>query len=142
MKQESRIWRHRLTPGLVSYLVKAVQFVHAHNHNEFHLQRDLHLSVTENANWQKLRYWGLTAKVEGQRGKWLITKFGGMFLRGEIDMPVSVSTQDNHRIAKSEQRIHIRDLRGKIAEFQSEWITEEAKVEGEHKQPALIEIVT
>jgi hypothetical protein len=36
-------------------------------------------------------------------------------------MPVSVSTHDNHRTGKSEQRIHIRDLRGKIPEFHSEW---------------------
>jgi len=47
-----------------------------------------------------------------------------MFLRGEIDMPVSVSTQDNHRVGKLEQRIHIRELRGKIPEFQSEFTYE------------------
>ena len=54
----------------------------------------------------------------------MITKSGGMFLRGEIDMPVSVSTQDNHRVGKLEQRIHIRELRGKIPEFQSEFTYE------------------
>ncbi len=59
--------------------------------------------------------------MDGKGGYWLITRWGGQFLRGEIDMPVSVSTQDNHRTGKSEQRIHIRDLRGKIPEFHSEW---------------------
>jgi len=59
-----------------------------------------------------------------------------MSLRGEIDMPVSVSTQDNHRIRKSEKRIHIRDLRGKIPEFQSEFFSEPTKAEAH--QPTLI----
>jgi hypothetical protein len=72
-----------------------------------------------------------------KRGYWLIAKWGGMFLRGEIDMPVSVETRDNHRIGKLEERIHIRELRGKIPEFQSEFISEPAKVESH--QPALIE---
>ena len=92
---ESHIWHHTLTPGLVSCLVKAIQFVHAHDRNEFHLQRDLDLSHTEYANFRKLRYWRLVAQVDGKRGYWLITKWGGQFLRGEIDMPVCVSTQDN-----------------------------------------------
>jgi hypothetical protein len=39
-------------------------------------------------------------------------------------------------VGKSEQRIHIRDLRGKIPEFQSEFISEPQKVEV--YQPALI----
>ena len=118
--------------------MKAVQFGHKHNRNEFHLQRDLDLSHSEYANFQKLCYWGLVAQADGKRGYWLITKWGGMFLRGEIDMLVSVSTQDNHRVGKSEQRIHIRELRGKIPEFQSEWAYETPRDEGEHNRPALI----
>jgi hypothetical protein len=59
-----------------------------------------------------------------------------MFLRREIDMPVSVSTQDNHRVGKSEQRIHIGKLRGKIPEFQSEFSSKPTKVKS--CQPALL----
>jgi hypothetical protein len=121
---ESRIWHHTLTPGLVSCLVKAIQFVHEHNRSEFHLQRDLPLTHSEFTNVQKLRHWGLVAQVDGKRGYWLITRAGGMFLPGEVDTPVSVSTQDNHRVGKSEQRVHIRELRGKMPEFQSEWASE------------------
>jgi hypothetical protein len=58
-----------------------------------------------------LRHWGLVAQVEGKRGYWLITRAGGMFLRGEVDTPISVSTQDNHRVGKTEQCIRIRELR-------------------------------
>jgi hypothetical protein len=46
-----------------------------------------------------------------------------------------VSTQDNHRVGNSKQRIHIRELRGKIPEFQSDFISELAMVEAH--QPAL-----
>jgi hypothetical protein len=134
---DPRIWHHTLTPGLVSCLVKAIQFVHAHNRNEFHLQRDLDLSHSEYANFQKLRYFALVHPIEGKRGFYLITKWRGMFLRGEIDMPTSVSTQDNHRVGKSEQRIHIRELRGKIPEFQSEFADETPSAKVEHQQPAL-----
>lgn len=133
-----KIHKHFLSSGLVDSLIKAVSFVHEHNLNDFHLQRDLGLNVSENNNFQKLRYWGFVAHVEGKRGSYLITRAGGMFLRGEVDTPVWVQTQDNHRIAKSEQRVFISHLRGKIPEFQSEWADEKPKVEGGHKQPALI----
>jgi hypothetical protein len=46
---------HTLNPGLVSVLVKCIQFVHEHEKNEFHLQHDLHLSVNEFSNFTKLR---------------------------------------------------------------------------------------
>jgi hypothetical protein len=41
-----------------------------------------------------------------------------------VQATLSVSTQDNHRVAKPDQRIHIRELRGKIPEFQSEFAYE------------------
>jgi hypothetical protein len=112
-----------LTPGLVSVLVECIKYVHAAGKNEFRLS-DLPLSHTGFCNAQKLRYWGLIHHVPDKRGFWLITNHGSAFLRGAIDMPVWVQTQDNHRIEKSEQRIHIRDLRGKIPEFQAEFISE------------------
>jgi hypothetical protein len=65
---ESRIWHHSLNARPLSCLVKAIQFVHAHDRNEFHLQRDLELSHSEYANFQKLRYWGLVAQVPEKRG--------------------------------------------------------------------------
>jgi hypothetical protein len=58
MTQESRIWTHRLTPGLISALIKAIHFVHAHNRNEFHLQRDLDFTHSEFTNFQKIKALG------------------------------------------------------------------------------------
>ena len=120
----SNIHKHYLSPGLVSVLVEAITYVHEHGKNEFHLQEHLSLSHNAYCNAQKLRYWGLIAHLKGRRGYWVITKFGGMFLRGEIDMPEWVETQDNHRVAKSMQRIHIRELRNKIPFVQQEFAYE------------------
>jgi hypothetical protein len=133
---ESRIWTHHLTPGLVSCLVKAIQFVRANDRNEFHLQRDLNLTHSEFTNFQKLRHWALVAQVKDKRGYWLITNWGGQFLRGELDTPIWVNTQNNHRIEKATERVHISHFRGKIPEFQSDFVSEPAKVESH--QPALI----
>jgi hypothetical protein len=66
--------------------------------------------------------------VKDKRGYWLITKWGGQFLRGELDTPISVSTQDNHWIGKAAERVYISHFRGKIPKFQSEFFSEPAKV--------------
>jgi hypothetical protein len=83
---------HTLNPGLVSVLIKCIQLVHEREKNEFHLRRDLHLSVNEFSNFTKLRFHALIAKVEGKPGYWLITARGGQFLRGEIPVPLKVKT--------------------------------------------------
>jgi hypothetical protein len=134
MPDESRIWHHRLTPGLVAVLIEAVNYVHQANRNEFHL-RDLHLSNSAYCNAQKLHYFALIAKTE-KRGYWLITNHGGAFLRNELSVPDWVETLDNHIVAKSEKRVYISHFRGKIPEFQSEFFSEPAKVE-EPMTPAL-----
>ncbi len=75
---------HTLNPGLVSVLIKCIEFVREHDKNEFHLQRDLHLNVNEFSNFTKLRFHALVAKVDSKPGYWLITARGGQFLRGKI----------------------------------------------------------
>lgn len=115
---------HTLNPGLVSILIKAIQFVHARNKNEFHLQNDLHLSVNEFSNFTKLRFHGLMAKVDGKPGYWLITKRGGQFLRGEITVPLRVQTFRNQVKAHSPGVIHIDELRGQVPYFEKEYAYE------------------
>jgi hypothetical protein len=115
---------HTLTPGLVSILVKAIEFVHACNRNEFHLQNDLHLTVNEFCNLTKLRFHGLVAKVKGKPGYWLITSRGGQFLRGEIRVPLKVLTFRNHVQEHSEELIHIDELKGRIPVFEKEFAYE------------------
>src|ERR1022692_1181022 len=109
---------HTLNPGLVSVLIKCIQFVHDHKKNEFHLQNDLHLSVNEFSNFTKLRFHALVAKVEGKPGFWLITARGGQCLRGEIAVPFRVKTFRNRVLEHSPELIHINELKGKVPEFQ------------------------
>jgi hypothetical protein len=115
---------HTLNAGLVATLIKCIQFVHAHNKNEFHLQSDLHLSVNEFSNFTKLRFHGLVAKVDGKAGYWLITSRGGAFLRGEIAVPLKVKTFRNKVIDHSKEMIHIIDLKGKVPHFEREYAYE------------------
>ena len=115
---------HSLTPGLVSVLVKCIQFVHERNKNEFHLQNDLHLSVNAFSNFTKLRFHALVAKVEGKPGYWLITARGGQFLRGEIAVPERVKTFRNRVLEHSAELVHINELKGKIPVFQREFAYE------------------
>lgn len=115
---------HTLTPGLVSVLITAIEFVHASGKNQFHLQDDLHLSVNAFCNVTKLRFHALIAKVDGKPGFWLITARGGRFLRGEIAVPSKVKTFRNRVIEHSTELIHINELKGKIPEFEKEFAYE------------------
>ncbi len=115
---------HTLTPGLVSILVKCIQFVHEHGKNEFHLQRDLHLNVNEFSNFTKLRFHALVAKVDEKPGYWLITARGGQFLRGEINVPLRVLTFRNRVLEHSNDVIHIDALKNKIPYFETRFAYE------------------
>jgi len=114
-------YHHALSSGLVSALIKSIKFVQEDNKNLFHLQNDL-TSLTKNEynNFQKLRFHGLVAKTD-KAGYWLITKRGGMFLRGEMAVPKTVQTFRNEVIGHSEETVTIRDFAGKVPEFQCEF---------------------
>lgn len=116
----------RLTPGLVNMLIKAIIFVHKKGENRFHYVQDLSLSHTEAANFQKLRFHGLIAHAdENQRsGRWLITKRGGQFLRGEINVPIQVKTFRDRVIDHDIKLIGIKSFRGKVSDFDQEFAYE------------------
>jgi len=121
---------HTLSPGIVSGLIRAIQFVHTNKKNQFHLQKDLtNLTKNEYNNFQKLRFHGLIAHVPNKSGYWLITKRGGQFLRGEIAIPDQVQTFRNNVIGHSEGRIHINQLKNKVPDFQKEFAYEYEQVE-------------
>jgi hypothetical protein len=120
---------HTLNGGLVSVLIAAIQFVHANGRNEFHLQNDLHLSVNAFCNFTKLRFHGLVAKVDGRAGYWCITRRGGMFLRGEISVPLKVKTFRNRVQDHSAELVHIDDLKGRIPFFEQKFAYEVQPVE-------------
>lgn len=70
------------------------------------------------SNFQKLRYHGLVAKVKDKqtdrvvKGRWLITRNGWAFLRGDIELPKFVLVRNNHIVpdSHSKQLIGIRDV--------------------------------
>jgi uncharacterized protein YaaR (DUF327 family) len=114
------VWEHRLTPGLVSALVTAIEFVHRAKRNSFHLQRDLAgLSKSAYNNFQKLRFHALVAKIEDKPGYWLITARGGQFLRGKIKVPATVKTFRNRVIEHGKALVSIRKFRNVIPYFET-----------------------
>lgn len=123
-----KMFWHTLTPGLVSILIQCVEWVRNNNKNEFHLQNDLRLTVNQFSNFTKLRFHGLVAKVDGKPGYWLITSRGGQFLRGEVAVPMKVLTFRNRVQRRSEELIHIKDLRNKIPYFETEFAWERPRL--------------
>ena len=70
--------RQTLSSGLVRSLWTAYKL---RGQNLFRVS-ELELTHTEQANWQKLRYWGLAEKVASCPGKWAVTQDGMEFLLG------------------------------------------------------------
>jgi len=123
---------HSLTPGLVSVLIKAIQYVHKTQKNDFHY-RDLDLNYSEASNLQKLRLHGLIAhsdKENKKSGRWLITTRGGQFLRGEISVRKQVKTFRNSVTGHSLEEIHIDSLKHKIPYFNQNFAYEYQIPEG------------
>lgn len=115
---EKDIRKHEMTGYLVDMLKVAVQHVHDTDHNDFKkgdIAEGLYqLGASAYGNFPQLRYFGLIAhpEVEGvkQKRRWLVTKTGGAFLRGEYDVRAWVKIKDNHIVERSERRVDIRRL--------------------------------
>lgn len=110
---------HKITPGLVSALMKINQAVNIKKKNDIRIDRlpkEIALSHVERCNWQKLRLHGLIARVreygEVKRGRWLITRKGYEFLQGH-QIPERVKSFRNKVIGHSEELTTLSDsLRG------------------------------
>lgn len=87
-KQSMIEHRQTLTCGLVKSLWQAYKM---RGQNMFKVA-ELDLTHSEQANWQKLRYWDLVEKVKGFHGKWCISLEGVWFLLGSYRMPHAVWT--------------------------------------------------
>jgi hypothetical protein len=122
--ESMKIYWHNLSTGLVSCLIKAIEYVQKNHDNQFNLLTDLSLTKVQYNNFQKLRFHGLVAKVDNKLGYWLITRRGGQFLRGEISVPTSVQTFRNKVTDHSEKKVSINDFKGQFPYFQSEFAYE------------------
>ena len=119
-----RYW-HKLTPGLVSALVKIHKAVNEKKENDIRIDRlpmDLRLTHVERCNWQKLRLHGLVARVrfmtEVKRGRWLITRKGYRFLSGK---PISkrVLSFRNHVEGHDAEEVTIAQVMRSSPNFES-----------------------
>lgn len=112
---------HRLTSGLVSILVNMARTVHEKNRNDIHIYTEIGEVCGPQAyagmsNISKLRFHALVFKIKGENGKqikgrWGITKRGGQFLRGEIEIPEFALTKGNHVEGREGKLMHIKALR-------------------------------
>lgn len=120
--------KHRLTTGLVSILLNIHRTVKEKGRNDIHVNREVPevcgpQAYHQLSNTTKLRFHGLIAKVKDEngnhkKGHWLITKRGGEFLRGEIELPEFAETQKNQVVGHSGNMVDIRRLKHQPVEFE------------------------
>ncbi|MCA9392541.1 hypothetical protein KC614_05095 [candidate division WWE3 bacterium] len=91
----------RLTPQLIKVLTMMQDAVKDKNRYQIHPEKDMRLTYSERANFQKLRYFGLIAKSK-TRGWWVFTDLASDFLKGVRGVPVEVYVDDNHQVGKSD----------------------------------------
>lgn len=105
-----KIWKHRLTPGLVKTLMKFGNKIKQSGKNDLHIQKEIVFNSNEYNNFQKLRYFGLIAKVRNSDGghiggHWLLTRNGGAFLRGELPIRRWVKTFRNEIVERGDDDV-------------------------------------
>lgn len=105
--------REMLNKHKLTMLKIAAQHVVETNVNDFKLS-ELSGDVNNYTNWQKLRYHGLVHHVKKngviQRGRWLITRNGWAFLRGELELPKWVDVKENTIRDRAPQTIGVKDV--------------------------------
>lgn len=124
-------WEHRLTPGLVNILMKFANQVKQSHKNDVHVRQDIGLTAPEFNNFQKLRYFGLVAKLRDDddnhvRGHWLLTRRGGSFLRGDEAVHQTVTTFRNKITKRAEEKVFIWEVR---KDFSQGWFQQEFRFE-------------
>ncbi|MCK9578728.1 hypothetical protein M0R01_04560 [bacterium] len=138
-------WWHRLTPGLVDLLFRAIDLVKKNQENIIK-KNEICFTVSENCNFNKLRYFGLIAKHRDIddcpiEGEFVLTINAGRFLRGEIEMPVRVKTYRNELKEKDIKTVSVSHFYNLVPEFDKRSQFEFEIHEGNlfiHKQNKLI----
>lgn len=107
-------WKHSLTRGLVDILMKFGNTVSRSGKNDVHI-KEMGFTVNQFNNFQKLRYFGLVAKVRNDedmhiQGHWLITRRGWLFLKGDIAVHKSIKTFRNSITERSEEKVKIYEV--------------------------------
>lgn len=111
---------HTLTKGMIDGLIKFADACLTLNVRVVNPRTGLppqyRLTINEMTNWTKLRFFGLVAKykVDGihKEGKWVVTRNGWKFLKGDLQVPRYIKTFRNTIIEKSVEQISIVDING------------------------------
>lgn len=106
-----KVWRHSLSKGLVDVLVEFIGAVKQKGKNSIHLQNDMpNLTKNQYNNFQKLHYFGLVAKDDKNPGHWVITKWGGEFLRGERKIEKFALTFRDKLVEREGNLVSVKDF--------------------------------
>lgn len=108
-----KMYWHKITPGLIKGLLKLRKAVALKGTNDIKidkLPKEWELTKWERANWSKLRFHGLVAKVKDgdqiKRGRWLLTLKGSNFIGG-MPIPERVQTFRNKVTDHSPEQVTI-----------------------------------
>ena len=117
--REMAAYEISLTPGIMNALRKLIRAVREKGVNEIHLVKDSNLTHNEINNITRLRFHGLVAKCyesseagekKRKSGYWLVTKRAAQFIKGEIELPVSVTVFNDRIVSKSETLVSIGEV--------------------------------
>lgn len=116
---------HVITKGMVTGLIKFAKYSLENRlryvNPRLEMRWAYQLTLNESSNWTKLRFFGLIAKykVDGKHvgGKWVVTRNGWAFLRGELPIPSHVKTFRNRIIEKSAETTTYSAIMGSATNF-------------------------
>jgi len=97
----------KLTPGLVKALLKFYAVICSKGVNDAHILRECGLSISEANNFQKLRYFALVRKIDGNSGHWMLTWQGRDFIRSGYTPHERVLVLHNRIQERSVRRVSI-----------------------------------
>ena len=124
--REMAAYEISLTPGIMNALRKLIRAVREKGINEIHLVKDSNLTHNEINNITRLRFHGLVAKCyesseagekKRKSGYWLVTKRAAQFIKGDIQLPVSVTVFNDRIVSKSETYVTIAEVMGSTPYF-------------------------
>ena len=128
----NKFWK-RLSKGNVGALVKLRRAIGQYNRNDIHIAQDLELTYSERANFSTLRQHGMVAHIKDENGnrvsgRWLLTKRGAQFLRGQLEVPLKVQTMNNRVIGHSEEYVTVEQVMKTLPVFDDRWDMEIERV--------------
>lgn len=126
IKGTDKIHWKRISKGNVGALIKLRRKIGELNQNDIHIAQDLELTYSERANFSTLRQHALVAHIkddDGNRisGRWLLTKRGAEFLRGETSIPQKVAVMNNRVIDHDPVFVTVTDVMQTLPVFDDVW---------------------